>query len=855
MWVRHQVGRTETLLLHLNDRNIFNDQATKDGMILTEGVGCRGMWAPETTMAPADDESTDTATTSSTIFSRAASEPRSRTMTPVSDMTLPIGWQSNAQDGPKPPTEQLLKILNDQLPKDMDKNVVNMFFLYRNKGLDRRYRCRICGSEGQCGRGTSGLKKHLARHTRPAGQSGGIAQFATSYSASRNKTPYGKRPLPSREQRYAIIKYVIKSNSALATTDQEAFRELIDKFNDTVRLPSRRTITRDINLIFERVRPQVVERIRKRGGKIALQHDGWTSECQLINYLGLMASYMEVRDAKGAPSSNWKMHTVLLSLDETQFSIEHTADAIADDIFRILRDDNLTDRVVALVTDSGSGNPQVFEHLKELLQNEGVALPEGSHVRCAAHVINLVAEDFLKALDATISLIGRLSKSKTKLAEKKRKEKSISSGKRKMTRTTRFTAQALPGDDESMDEEEEVELGSPDNEDDDHRAKMGELPTYGDAVNRMRFAGAYILSSAKRKRTFLSHSENKVLPISEAKTRWNTTFLMLQRAQRIKQELLTAAVDEEARPYWPTEKDFRLVEPVFDVLQCIYGASTTFQKEGADTSVGIQVITMNELFDQLEDLPQKSWASKDFPEPITEVRLAISCCTHKLRKYYGKTGTEVHCVGTYCDPRFRKNLWTSVFEQEWLDISMNKVDRVFKSSYEKRSRSSVSPTDSGGHRNATHKDPNTGNSFLKAAMKNLQESAGSTERQSYEAGHWTGDFFASADEIISWWAQRRTEYPNLSQMASDFLPIPASVASNERCFSDARNLIRYNRSRLNPQTVNRMKQIKSWLDTYGADWVFKAADLAPLREDDFDDDVTFRGAKSKQGSADTIIID
>ena len=213
-------------------------------------------------------------------------------------------------------------------------------------------------------------------------------------------------------------------------------------------------------------------------------------------------------------------------------------------------------------------------------------------MRCAAHVINLVAEDFLKSLEATISLIGRLSKSKTNLAEKKRKEKSISSGKRKMTRTTRFTAQHCQGTTNRPMRKRKLDL-------DYQKTKTTslyndwELPTYSDAVNRVRFAGAYILSSAKRKRTFFRTARTRCFP-SQKPRQGNTTFLMLQRAQRIKQELLTATVDEEARRSGRPKRTSGSWSQ-FSSFAMHYGASMTFQKEGADTSVGIQVITMNEL--------------------------------------------------------------------------------------------------------------------------------------------------------------------------------------------------------------------------------------------------------------------
>ena len=66
-------------------------------------------------------------------------------------------------------------------------------------------------------------------------------------------------------------------------------------------------------------------------------------------------------------------------------------------------------------------------------------------------------------------------------------------------------------------------------------------------------------------------------------------------------------------------------------------------------------------------------------------------------------------------------------------------------------------------------------------------------------------------DVLNWWKlQEMGPYPNLAQMARNYLSIPASSAATERSFSVAENLITENRSRLTSVTVRALMCLKSW---------------------------------------------
>ena len=52
------------------------------------------------------------------------------------------------------------------------------------------------------------------------------------------------------------------------------------------------------------------------------------------------------------------------------------------------------------------------------------------------------------------------------------------------------------------------------------------------------------------------------------------------------------------------------------------------------------------------------------------------------------------------------------------------------------------------------------------------------------------------------------EFPNLAEMARDYLAIPATSVAVERCFSSAKNLTPPERASMVPQTACKMQELK-----------------------------------------------
>jgi hAT family C-terminal dimerisation region len=66
-------------------------------------------------------------------------------------------------------------------------------------------------------------------------------------------------------------------------------------------------------------------------------------------------------------------------------------------------------------------------------------------------------------------------------------------------------------------------------------------------------------------------------------------------------------------------------------------------------------------------------------------------------------------------------------------------------------------------------------------------------------------------DVLQWWKSNAPLYPHLSEIARDYLAIPATSASVERAFSCGADIVDDKRGALNGDTIKACLCLKSWL--------------------------------------------
>jgi hypothetical protein len=96
-----------------------------------------------------------------------------------------------------------------------------------------------------------------------------------------------------------------------------------------------------------------------------------------------------------------------------QLSGNHTGEYLANIVLNVLDEFDITDKFFCITSDNAGNNGTLVRALEELLADRGIYWDHEKHyIRCIAHIINLVVENFFKNLvdEDGMTFLGTLAK-------------------------------------------------------------------------------------------------------------------------------------------------------------------------------------------------------------------------------------------------------------------------------------------------------------------------------------------------------------------------------------------------------------------------------------------------------------
>ncbi|XP_030958836.1 zinc finger BED domain-containing protein RICESLEEPER 2-like [Quercus lobata] len=154
-------------------------------------------------------------------------------------------------------------------------------------------------------------------------------------------------------------------------------------------IPSRQTVARDVIGIYG------VEREKLRGAlkgrRVCLTTDTWTS-IQNLCYMSLTGHFID---------DDWKLHKRILNFCQVE---DHKRETIGRKIELCLREWGISG-IFTLTVDNASSNGGTIKFLENVTKDwEGTVLEhEFLHMRCCAHILNLIMGDGVREIDASIA--------------------------------------------------------------------------------------------------------------------------------------------------------------------------------------------------------------------------------------------------------------------------------------------------------------------------------------------------------------------------------------------------------------------------------------------------------------------
>ncbi|KAH9662777.1 BED-type domain-containing protein [Citrus sinensis] len=253
--------------------------------------------------------------------------------------------------------------------------------------LHPRSKCRYCGKEYKCGfnKGTSNLLGHIRERCLkyPGRARVDKKQKTLSYQPVKNGEPCSLVSVTYSVEacREAIAKFIIKDEMSFKVVEGEGFREMLGVLENRFKVSSRTTIA------------YLTDFFVSSHQRVCLTIDTWTS-AQNLCYMCLTTHFID---------DNWTLHKKILNFCQVA---DHKGETIGRQIETCLLDWGI-ERVFTVTVDNASSNDGAVFYLSKVVNNWNGAILRGQnmHLRCSAHILNLIVVEGLKEYHQSISKI------------------------------------------------------------------------------------------------------------------------------------------------------------------------------------------------------------------------------------------------------------------------------------------------------------------------------------------------------------------------------------------------------------------------------------------------------------------
>ncbi|KAL6502068.1 hypothetical protein OROGR_027201 [Orobanche gracilis] len=189
-----------------------------------------------------------------------------------------------------------------------------------------------------------------------------------------------------------ITDAVIRHNLPLQFVEYEGIREAFLYANPRATLVSRNTLKSDILLNFKSEKIKLWDMLKNCAGRVCLTSDLWTSVAT-DGYITITAHFI---------TADWVLHKKLLNF--SYMPAPHTGIIISDKLYKLLCEWNLEFKLFSITLDNVSSNDAFVGTFKTQLNLRNALLCRGEffHIRCCAHILNLIVQKGLKDMDVSV---------------------------------------------------------------------------------------------------------------------------------------------------------------------------------------------------------------------------------------------------------------------------------------------------------------------------------------------------------------------------------------------------------------------------------------------------------------------
>ncbi|KAG7558780.1 Zinc finger BED-type [Arabidopsis thaliana x Arabidopsis arenosa] len=268
-------------------------------------------------------------------------------------------------------------------------------FIQREEDLSKSY-CKYCKAEIACDTktvGTSPMIGHINRCKQYKDWVESENQKILSSDNNGNMKLVKYDPVMFRR---SVNEMVVVSKLPFSFVESEGWKRFCSNVLPMYKTFSRKTCSTDIVAMYLEEKAALKQLFSVEKQRVSLTTDIWTCPTTSYNYMVITGHWI---------STEWELQKRILSF---KVITDHKGDTIAAQLMDCL-DDWGSEKVYAVTVDNARNNDKALEVFKNQLRMRGVdsLVKDGEflHMRCCAHILNLIVGHGLKKANAHIVAI------------------------------------------------------------------------------------------------------------------------------------------------------------------------------------------------------------------------------------------------------------------------------------------------------------------------------------------------------------------------------------------------------------------------------------------------------------------
>jgi len=327
--------------------------------------------------------STSCSPTSPVLEPHAPERSPSRSTSPspnLDDQTISMDNPDNSTSSRSKPRKLRSEIWNDMDP------------IY-NGGKLMQARCKHCNEVFAAARnsGTSHMRRHLVV-CEPRLKMHDMVEQLKSSELSTETTVLTNWKFDRTITRCELVRLIVLHELPFSFVEYDGFRSYSLSLNPLAEKVSRVTIKENCMEAYKNQRASLRDMFKDYNCRVSLTADLWTSN-QNSGYMVVTCHYID---------DEWRVQKKIIRF--CVVNTPHDGFNLYSVMLKTLRYYNIEDRLYSITLDNASANKSMMDLLQLNLVKKSLLHCKGDlfHVRCAAHVLNLIVQDGLQVIELVI---------------------------------------------------------------------------------------------------------------------------------------------------------------------------------------------------------------------------------------------------------------------------------------------------------------------------------------------------------------------------------------------------------------------------------------------------------------------